>query len=70
MTFQTQAFGRAVHQFRAFDRAALAAELDVPEHWEVTTMAAIGRAAATVEETPAGRVRRALADVRWPIDSD
>lgn len=70
MTFQAQAFGLAVHQFRAFDRAALAAELDVPEHWEVTTMAAIGRAAATVSATPGVRVRRPLSEVRWRSGSD
>jgi nitroreductase len=65
MTFQAQAGGLAVRQFRAFDRAAIAAELAVPENWEVTTMAAIGRGVDAVLATP-GRVRRSLADVRWP----
>src|SRR4029078_12887485 len=43
MTFQAQHLGLAVRQFRAFDRAGLAAEFGVPAHWEVTTMSAIGR---------------------------
>jgi nitroreductase len=69
LTFQAQAFGLAVRQFRAFDRAAIAAELDVSEHWEVTTMAAIGLAAVTGGEIQ-GRVRRSLSDVRWRSGSD
>ncbi len=69
LTFQAQACGLAVRQFRAFDRAAIAAELDVSEHWEVTTMAAIGRAVAAVGET-GGRVRRSLSEVRWRSGSD
>lgn len=65
MTFQAQAGGLAVRQFRAFDRAAIAAELTVPEFWEVTTMAAIGRAVDPAVAT-SDRARRSLADVRWP----
>lgn len=42
LTFQAHHLGLAVHQFRAFDRAGLAAEFAVPPHWEVTTMAAVG----------------------------
>lgn len=42
ITFQAHALGLQVHQFRAFDRSALAREFQVPAHWEVTTMAAIG----------------------------
>ena len=61
LTFQAQAGGLAVRQFRAFDREGIAAELAVPSNWEVTTMAAIGR---PVDEAP-GRERRSLADVRW-----
>src|SRR3954463_5624510 len=38
MTFQAQALGLFARQFRAFDRAGLAAEFSVPSHWEVTTM--------------------------------
>lgn len=69
MTFQAHAGGLAVRQFRAFDRAAIAAELRVSEHWEVTTMAAVGRAAAAAGDTP-DRVRRPLSDVRWRGGSD
>ena len=43
LTFQAHAMGLFVHQFRAFDREAIADRFDVPEHWEVTTMAAIGK---------------------------
>lgn len=43
LTFQAHHLGLAVHQFRAFDRDALAGEFAVPAHWEVTTMAAVGR---------------------------
>ncbi|MCU1619116.1 MAG: tdsD [Modestobacter sp.] len=72
MTFQAAAMGLSVRQFRAFDRPALAQEFGVPEHWEVTTMAAFGRVPpATAERAPdrAGppsRERRARNDIRWP----
>ena len=33
MTIQARALDLHVRQFRAFDRAALAAEFEVPEHW-------------------------------------
>jgi nitroreductase len=42
LTFQAHHLGLAVHQFRAFDREALAREFDVPPHWQVTSMAAVG----------------------------
>jgi len=72
MSFQAQALGLHVRQFRAFDRAALAAEFDVPQHWEVTTMSAIGRVPADIDpDVPEGdhrsvRRRRALNEIRWP----
>jgi len=65
MTIQAQALGLATHQFRAFDRAALATELGVPGHWEVSTMAAIGRAAEQAPSAASGRVRRSPTEVRW-----
>ena len=73
MTFQAHAMGLAVHQFRAFDRAALVAEFGVPVHWEITTMAAIGVAVGDAE-THAGlgtsRERRSLRDVMFlPVDA-
>jgi hypothetical protein len=66
MTFQAQAMGLSVRQFRAFDRAAIAAEFDVPPHWEVTTMSAIGRAAPT----QADRRRRPLGELTWPAAAE
>ena len=80
MTVQAQALGLHVRQFRAFDRAGLAAEFAVPDHWEVTTMAAIGRAApasaaqsalesrATARRADApSRQRRTVDDIIWPV---
>lgn len=68
MTFQAQSLGLAVRQFRAFDRDGLAAEFDVPAHWEVTTMSAIGRPLrdATLHGDDVPRRRRPTNDVRWP----
>ncbi|RBY83558.1 nitroreductase [Geodermatophilus sp. TF02-6] len=72
LTVQAQALGLHVRQFRAFDRADLAAEFAVPSHWEVTTMAAVGRLppalAASIDPEPAElltRSRRALDDIVW-----
>jgi nitroreductase len=61
MTFQAQALGLFVRQFRAFDRDAIAEAFAVPPHWEVTTMAAIGRAATRTAQ----RDRRPLDAVLW-----
>ena len=80
MTVQAQALGLHVRQFRAFDRAGLAAEFAVPDHWEVATMAAVGRAgpasAASAARQPPPALRRAEArlrqrhsidDILWPV---
>ena len=80
LTVQAQALGLHVRQFRAFDRAGLAAEFAVPDHWEVTTMAAVGRAgpgsaAASAPERRAAvgragapsRQRRSIDDILWPV---
>jgi len=65
MTVQAHSLGLFVRQFRAFDRDGLAAEFDVPSHWEVTTMSAIGRIPADlVPGAPRGR--RRVDEVRWP----
>ncbi len=71
MTLQAQALGLSARQFRAFNRAALAGEFAVPAHWEVTTMAAIGRPLVNASEpvppragTP--RQRKAVSDILWP----
>jgi nitroreductase len=66
MTLQAQAMGLAVRQFRAFDRDALAAEFDVPEHWQVTLMSAIGYPGADGEPAKAGRERRTIEQLLWP----
>jgi nitroreductase len=80
MTVQAQALGLHVRQFRAFDRVGLAAEFAVPDHWEVTTMAAIGRAgsasAAPSDQRPPRalgradarlRQRHSIDDILWPV---
>jgi hypothetical protein len=62
LTFQARALGLFIRQFRAFDRDALATDFEVPAHWEVTTMAAIGRLPEGVEQAPhrAAKDRRPL----------
>jgi len=73
MTFQAQAMGLHVRQFRAFDRAAVADEFEVPSHWEVTSMSAVGQAAtAAPSQTPElwagqGRQRHSRAEITWPV---
>lgn len=72
MSFQAQLLGLHVRQFRAFDRAGIAAEFDVPQHWEVTTMSAIGHvppiAARDIAANSPGqaRYRRSSTELRWP----
>ncbi|MGN6607846.1 MAG: nitroreductase family protein, partial [Jatrophihabitans sp.] len=61
--FQAAALGLAMRQFRAFDRDGLAAEFAVPPHWQVTTLAAIGR---VPPGTAPDGTRDRRADVRWP----
>ena len=73
LTLQAQALGLGVRQFRAFDREALAAELDVPPHWEITSMAAIGRPyredGPPGPEEPGSRQRLSLEAILWvPLD--
>ena len=68
MTVQARALDLHVRQFRAFDRAGVAAEFGVPGHWEVTTLSAIGRAPArnpapVVDQPP--RRRRPVDDRVW-----
>jgi nitroreductase len=73
MTLQAQALGLHARQFRAFNRAALAAEFTVPQHWEITTMSAFGRlppGLANIPEPPATelrppRHRRSPREIRW-----
>nr|WP_246336842.1 nitroreductase family protein [Flexivirga oryzae] len=72
MTIQGLSIGLDAHQFRAFDRAGIAREFDVPPHWEVTTTTAFGVAAhAPGDVTSPGTSRdRAGADqIIWPASS-
>jgi hypothetical protein len=71
MSFQAQSLGLHVRQFRAFDREGLGAEFQVPAHWEVTTMSAIGRVPVNVgQDLTVGlapvRERHSTDDIRWP----
>jgi nitroreductase len=68
LTFQAHAMGLAVHQFRAFDRDALAEEFAVPGHWEVTSMAAVGLplgAAETHAGAGTSRTRHSTDAITW-----
>ncbi|WP_448811484.1 nitroreductase family protein [Agromyces bauzanensis] len=68
MTFQAHALGLFVHQFRAFDRDAVASEFKVPGHWEVTTMAAVGlpvEGARHLSGAGTSRERLPLQDITW-----
>ncbi len=72
MSFQASSLGLHVRQFRAFDRAGLAAEFEVPQHWEVTTMSAIGHLPrnaaqdAQAKGSRPARHRRSSTEIRWP----
>ncbi len=67
MTIQAHAMNLACRQFRAFDKAQLTAVLDVPPHWEVLTMTAVGLPAADANRGP--RASRRDAVVTWPRPS-
>jgi nitroreductase len=72
MSFQAQSLGMHVRQFRAFDRAGLAAEFNVPHHWEIATLSAIGHVPlnpdpdARVGSSRPVRRRRPSTELRWP----
>lgn len=63
LTIQAQAMGLHSRQFRAFDRAAVEAELGLPAHWVAMTMTALGRPSGA--DQPADRSRRTLHDLVW-----
>lgn len=73
MSFQAQAMGLYARQFRAFDRAGIASEFEVPAHWEVTTLSAVGQPArerlGDRPEHGAGRrrERHSRAEITWPV---
>src|SRR6476469_6791465 len=73
MTIQAQSLGLYARQFRAFRQAGIAAEFEVPEHWQVTSMSAFGRLPATAA-SPAfigtmgaepSRQRRSMSEISW-----
>ncbi len=70
VTLQARSLGMYVRQFRAFDREAVADDFEVPPHWEVTTMSAIGWVArehpSTVPGVETERERRPVEALRWP----
>ena len=72
LTVQAASLGLSVRQFRAFDRAGVAAEFAVPDHWEVTTLAAVGRVPPSAGLPPGAgaaapeRERRPRDELRWP----
>jgi nitroreductase len=69
LTLQARGLDLFVRQFRAFDRAGVAAEFEVPRHWEVTTMAAVGRVPDSLTPGPVSeRPRRPLDDLLWRTD--
>jgi nitroreductase len=72
LTFQARALGLFVRQFRAFDRDAVAEDFEVPDHWEVTTMAAVGRLPEGLEPDgrSAARDRRPLEDLVHAPEAD
>ena len=67
MTVQAQAMGLACRQFRAFDKDALTAVLEVPPHWEVLTMTAIGTVPPSATRSPGAEVR--VPTVAWPPET-
>jgi hypothetical protein len=68
MTFQARSMNYYVRQFRAFDRSALERDFAVDEHWEITTMAAIGRA-CDEQDDGSKRERRPVDDLIWTPSS-
>ena len=68
LTVQARAMDLHVRQFRAFSREGVAAAFGVPAHWEVTTMAAVGRVTAPAAPLPpeTRRERRPLDELVWP----
>lgn len=64
LTIQAHAMGLACRQFRAFDKNGLTALLDVPAHWEILTMTAIGKVGHAAERGPRASVREE--NITWP----
>lgn len=64
MTIQAHSMGLSCRQFRAFDKDAVRTLLDVPPHWDVLTMTAVGRAALDAHRGP--RASERAPRVTWP----
>lgn len=74
MTVQARALDLFVRQFRAFDRQGIAEQFGVPDHWEVTTLSAIGRVVgaddpAAPPSSISERERRRLDEIVWAADA-
>ena len=68
LSVQALALGLVVHQFAGFDHEQLAAQADVPRHWQVTTGVALGRELAGEESGgPAARERDRRPRTRKPL---
>ncbi len=68
MTIQGLVMGLGAHQFRAFDRDAVAREFEVPAEWEVTSMTALGLAGRAPDGTTApalSRGRLSRHEITW-----
>ncbi|KRE37748.1 nitroreductase [Janibacter sp. Soil728] len=73
MSIQALTIGLDAHQFRAFDREAVAVEFSIPAHVEVTSMTAFGVADHAPDEVPSpgtSRERRTVAQVIWEEPQD
>jgi nitroreductase len=75
MTIQAEMLQLGARQFRAFDKDAVARDFAVPDHWDVATMTAYGRAAparaapAGIEASqPRARERRPVSELLWPVE--
>nr|WP_237723918.1 nitroreductase family protein [Dermacoccus nishinomiyaensis] len=64
MTIQAHSMGLSCRQFRAFDKDAVGRLLEVPPHWDVVTMTAIGRAPSEAERGPRASQRETA--IAWP----
>jgi nitroreductase len=67
LTIQASAMGLSSHQFAGFDQDAVAAELAVPNWWQVMTGIAVGVHGDPSEADPRDAAREARERVRKPL---
>jgi nitroreductase len=67
LTLQAQAMGLAAHQFKGFDRDAVADELGVPAHWRVVAGIAVGVRGDPAEVGERDREREQRSRHRKPL---